>query len=153
MTKFLTTLAAASVLAAPVWADGHAASGDAEAGAAAFNKQCVTCHAVVDPDGNTLAGKKAKTGPNLYDVVGNQAGLADFRYGKDIVAAGAENGLTWTEETFVAYVQDPTGFLREFTDNKRARGKMTYKVRKEDDAINIYAFLATLEPEASGDGS
>ena len=156
MTKFWTTLAAATVLAAPAFADGHAATGDAAAGEEAFNKQCVTCHVVADADGNTLAGKKAKTGPNLYDIAGQQAGIADFRYGKDIVAAGADLGLVWNEENFVAYVQDPTNFLREFTDNKRARGKMTYKVRKEEDAINIYAYLFSLEPEAaegSGDGS
>lgn len=139
-------IAGAILAAAPAFADGHA-SGDAAAGEAAFS-QCQTCHVVVDDAGNTLAGRNARTGPNLYGVVGRQAGVVEgFRYGKDIVTAG-EEGLVWSEEHFVAYVQDPTGYLREFLDNRRARGKMAYKVRSEDDAVNLYAYLVSLQPES-----
>jgi cytochrome c len=53
----------------------------------------------------------------------------------------------WTEENFVGYVQDPTGWLREKLDNRRARGKMAYQVRAEEDAINLYAYLATFSAE------
>ena len=134
-----------AVLAAPAFADGHAASGngDAAAGEEQFNRQCVSCHVVADADGNVLAGRAAKTGPNLYGVAGRQIGtVEDFRYGDDIVALG-ETGAVWTEESFVAYVQDPTGYLREALDNNRARGKMSYQVREEQQAIDIYAYLAT----------
>jgi len=140
MIRTTATLLAAAALAAPAFADSTA-SGDAAAGEEAFS-QCQTCHVVVDPDGNTLAGRNARTGPNLYGVVGRQAGVVeDFRYGDAIVEAG-ENGLVWTEETMVAYLQDPTGYLREVLDNRRARGKMSYRVRSEEDAVNLYAFLA-----------
>jgi cytochrome c len=146
----LIALAVASVIAAPAFADGHAvdltAIGDVEAGEKAF-KQCVACHVVADADGNTLAGKRAKTGPNLYAVVGRVAGsVEDFRYSKSIVAAG-EAGLVWDEAAFVAYVQDPTGYLREYLDDDKARGKMSYKVRKEEDAVNLYAYLKDIGPE------
>ena len=70
-----------------------------------------------------------------------------YRYGKSIVAAGAGNGLVWTEATFVAYVQDPKGFLRTYLNDKKARAKMSYKVRNEEDAHNIYAYLFSLYAE------
>ena len=137
---------AATMLAAPAFADGHA-SGDVAAGEKAF-RQCVSCHVVVNDAGETLAGKKAKTGPNLYGIVGRTAGSVDgFKYSEIIMLAG-EQGITYDEAHFAGYVQDPTGWLREATGDK-GRGKMTYKVRKEADAINLYAYLASL----SGDGS
>ena len=134
---------AATTLAAPAFADGHA-SGDAEAGEKAF-RQCVSCHVVVDDAGETLAGKKARTGPNLYGVAGRTVGMVEgFKYSKIAILAG-EQGTVFDEANFVAYVQDPTGWLRESTGDS-GRGKMTYKVRKEEDAINIYAYLASLAP-------
>lgn len=143
-------LALASVLSAfaamPVLAESHApTAGDAEAGGEAFNKQCVTCHVVVNEAGETLAGRTAKTGPNLYGIPGQVIGAIEgFRYGNGIEALN-EDGVIWDETNFVAYVQDPTGWLRETTGNNRVRGKMTYKVRSEEDAQNIYAYLFSLE--------
>lgn len=117
---------------------------DAEAGAAAFKKQCQTCHVVVNEAGETLAGKKAKTGPNLYGVVDAPAGAVEgFRYGKGLLAA-AESGLTWDEANFVAYVQNTNDFLREFTGDSKAKSKMAWKVKKEEDAKALYAFLVSL---------
>ncbi|MDJ0628110.1 MAG: cytochrome C [Rhodobacter sp.] len=144
MIRTTIPLLAALSLAAPAFAESH--GGDAEAGADAFS-QCQTCHVVVDGDGNTLAGKKAKTGPNLYGVVGSQAGTVEgFRYGKSLVAAG-EAGLVWDEEQLAVYLQDPKEFLRTYLDDKKARSKMSFKVRKEEDAANLAAFLATFSPD------
>lgn len=141
-----TTLAAAfAVLAAPAFADGHA-TGDADAGEQAFARQCVSCHIVADGDGNVLAGRNARTGPNLYNLVARGIAVEDFNYSDSIVEYG-ETGEMWTEENFVGYVQDPTGFLREVLDNRRARGKMSFQVRSEEDATNIYAYLATFAAE------
>jgi len=143
MKKF-TLAAALSVLAAPVFADGHASTqGDAASGEEQFNRQCVACHVVADASGEVLAGRNAKTGPNLYGIAGRTIGtVEDFRYGDSIVEVGT-NGGVWTEETFVGYVQDPTGWLRETLDNRRARGKMAYQVRAESDAYDLYAYLST----------
>ena len=52
------------MLASPVMAGGHAATGDAVAGEAVFGKQCVACHLVVNGDGEKLAGRNGKSGPN-----------------------------------------------------------------------------------------
>ena len=143
MSKFILA-AATALLTTPVLADGHAASGDADAGEQQFNRQCVACHIVADADGEVLAGRNARTGPNLYAIAGRQIGSVEgFRYGDAIVELG-EGGATWTEEAFVGYVQDPTSWLREALENDRARGKMAYRVRNEQDALDMYAFLATL---------
>ena len=81
MNRFLAAVAA-TTFALPVYAGGHlTASGDAEAGEKAF-RQCISCHVVVNDEGETLAGKKAKVGPNLFGIVGNNFGTQDFKYSK-----------------------------------------------------------------------
>lgn len=128
-----------TALALPAFAEG-----DAVAGAEQFDRQCVSCHVARDASGEVLAGRNAKTGPNLYGIVGRALGAEeDFRYGDSLVAAG-EAGLVWDEESFVGYIQDPTGWLREATEDRRARGKMAYKVRDAQEAADIYAFIASL---------
>ena len=142
----LTFIAAAAmaVLAAPAFADGHtAASGDAAAGEAAF-RQCQSCHVVENAAGEVLAGRNAKTGPNLYGIAGATAGQVEgFAYSDGLVAAGAA-GMVYDEATFVAYVQDPTAKIREASGDSGARSKMSFKVRKEEDAVNLYAYLKSL---------
>lgn len=146
MTKFSIALVLGGVLAAPALAGGHV-SGDAAAGEGTFN-QCQTCHVVKDADGNLLAGRNARTGPNLYGVAGRTAGtVEDFRYSDAVVAAG-EAGVVWDEASFVAFVQDPTAYLRDRLDDSRARSKMSFKVRSEEDALNLFAYLASLAPES-----
>jgi cytochrome c len=135
----LTILAASSGMAL--------AAGDAEAGKKVFN-QCQTCHVVADADGNVLAGKNAKTGPNLYGIIGRPAASYEgFKYGEGIQEAAAK-GLVWDEEKITAYVQDPTAFLEEVTGDGKAKSKMVFKVKKEEDAANVAAFLASLSPAA-----
>jgi cytochrome c len=99
---------------------------------------------VANDAGETLAGRNGRTGPNLYGVAGRPAAsVEDFRYSPSITAAG-EAGVVWTEEAFVAYVQDPTAFLKEATGDNRARSAMAFRVRGEEDAKNVYAYLASL---------
>lgn len=152
-----TTIAAAALglMAAPVLAQD--AMGDPAAGEEQFNRQCVACHVVQNDDGEVLAGRNAQTGPNLYGVAGRTIGaVEDFRY-SDAIMTLNEQGEEWDEEKFVAYVQDPTGWLRETLDDRRARGKMAYQVRAEEDAHDLWAFLATFseegETEAEGEGA
>lgn len=132
--------AALAVIALPALAQ-DAPTGDAGAGETAFNRQCVACHVVVDADGNKLAGRNAKVGPNLYGVAGNVIGSQDgFRYSDGFVTLNGQ-GQIWDEAHFVGYVQDPTGWLRETLSDNSARGKMAFKVRSETDAADIYAYL------------
>jgi len=147
MSRKIVLAAAATLLSAPMaMADAHAASGDAAAGEAAF-RQCIACHVVVNEAGDTLAGRNARTGPNLYGIAGATAGaVEDFRYSPGLTALN-EAGHVWTEETFAAYVQDPTSHIREVTGNNSARGSMAFRVRSEEDAVNLYAYLASLAAE------
>ena len=143
MKLTLATALIAGTTAFPVLAGGHA-TGDAEAGESAF-RQCRACHSIVDADGNDIL-KGGKTGPNLWGLPGRVAGTEDFRYKDSIVAAG-EAGLAWDEASFVAYVQDPNAFLKEATGDSGARSGMAFRVRKEEDAVNLWAYIASVSPE------
>ena len=123
------------------------ASGDAEAGAKVFNK-CQTCHMVVNEAGETLAGR-GKTGPNLYGLPGRTAGTADFAYGDSIVALGA-SGFAWDEASFVEYVADPVKFLKTRLDDSKAKSKMSFRLPKEQEALDVWAYLASLSPAPEG---
>lgn len=151
----LTLVAVLALLSAPAFAESHAAAemvaptGNAEAGGELFGRQCVACHVVVNDAGETLAGRNAAVGPNLYGVVGRVAGTyPEFEYSDSLIALG-ERGDVWAEENFVGYVQDPTGWLRETLEDRRARGKMAFQVRAEEDAHDIYAYLATFSVAAA----
>jgi len=143
---FKATLTASLLLAAPALAQ-DVASGDASKGEAVF-KQCAACHVVENDAGEVLAGRAGKVGPNLYGVSGRTLGTyPDFRYSKSMVAAG-EAGTVWNEENFAGYVKDPTGWLKELLDDKRARGNMAFKLRSEEDAANVWAYVTSLDPDA-----
>jgi len=138
--KLSAIAAATALLAAPAFAAGDAAKGEA-----AF-KQCQTCHVVADETGKVLAGKNSKTGPNLFGVFGRQAGTYEgFKYGESIVAAGAA-GLIWNEADFITYVQDPTGFLKEKLGDKGAKSKMSFKAKNAEMGADLYAFLSQFSP-------
>ena len=132
--KFITSLAIASAFAAlPAFAEG-----DVEAGEKTF-KRCAACHMIADRDGNVLR-KGGRQGPNLYGVAGRTAGTqADYgKYGKHMIAAG-EAGLVWSEETFVPYLANPSGYLKEVLDDPKAKAKMSFRLKKG--AEDVFAYL------------
>jgi len=138
MKPILTVAAMLIALSAPAFADG---AGDPVKGAKDF-KKCKACHGIIDPDGNVIV-KGGRTGPNLYGVVGRQAGsLEGFKFGASVIAAG-EGGLIWDSENLVEYVLNPKSFLREVTGDGAAKSKMTFKMKK---AENVIAYLASLAP-------
>jgi len=139
--KFSATIFALALaaLAGPALAEG-----DAAAGATVF-KKCQACHMVVTPDGRKLAGLSGRVGPDLYGLDGRQAGsVAEFRYSKWLKEAG-EKGLDWNEDDFVAYVADPTGFLRDKLGTQAARGNMTFKLTNAQEARDVYAYINSLK--------
>jgi cytochrome c len=148
MNMFKTAVLGFALAAGPAFADGHA-TGDAAAGEKVFAK-CKACHAIVDADDNVIV-KGGRTGPNLYGIYTRVAGTeAEFgkKYGGSIAAAG-EAGLEWNEADFAVYVQDPREFLKTYLDDKKARSKMTFKLRDEEDAKNVWAYLVSVGPEAA----
>jgi len=144
MKTLMATTLGLCFAAAPLFAAGHA-SGDAEAGEKVF-KKCKACHAIVDADDNTIV-KGGRTGPNLYGVFMRTAGSVEgFKYGKSLVAAG-EAGLEWNEEDFLAYVTDPKKFLRTYLDDKKAKSKMAFKLKGDEDRADVWAYLVSVGPE------
>lgn len=122
------------------------AQSSVEAGETAF-KRCQSCHVVRDPEGEVLAGKRARTGPNLYGVIGRTMGSEpDFRYSRSLASA-AEANLVWDQDTFVAFVQNPTEALKSFLDDNRARSKMSLKLKSEEMALDLFAFLSQFGPD------
>jgi len=111
--------------------------GDPIAGETVF-KNCAGCHQVGDTARN-------RVGPVLSNVVGRVAGTyADYRYGSDLIAAGAA-GLVWTPDLMFEYLENPRNFLRAFLDNDRARAKMSFRLRGEQDRLDVIAYLASFE--------
>jgi cytochrome c len=137
MKKLLIATAALAALAAPAFAEG-----DADKGKKAFNK-CKSCHILKSDEGEVIV-KGGKTGPNLYGIIGKQAGSVEgFKFGKSIVAAG-EAGLIWDEASLTEYVKDPKAYLKEATGDAKAKSKMTFKLKKGGE--DVAAYLASVAP-------
>ena len=134
--KHLVLLAVTSL----TFASAAVAEGDATKGKSVFGK-CKACHSIADPEGNVLA-KGGRTGPNLYGLIGRQAGTADFKFSSALVAAG-EEGLIWDEAQTAAFVADPRGFLKSLGVSNKT--KMTFKLRKG--GADVAAYLATFGDE------
>jgi len=134
--KVVLFAAAAASMTLAGWA-AHA--GDPAAGEAQW-RQCRSCHMITAPDGEVIQ-RGGRVGPNLYGITGARAAAVDgFRYSEELAEAGRQ-GVTWTRENFIAYVEDPTGFVRQVTGNPRARSPMNFQMRAGAD--DMYAYLAT----------
>jgi cytochrome c len=134
-----------TLMAAPAFADGHA-TGSAEDGKGVF-KKCKACHSIVDADGGVIV-KGGKNAPNLYGVYNRVAGTQeDFakKYGKSLIKAG-EAGLLWNEADFITYVADPKKFLKAYLSDKKAKSKMSFKLKKEQAAKDVWAFIVANGP-------
>ena len=122
-------------ISSPTYAEGDAAAGEKEF------KRCKSCHSI--KNGDEVIYKGGKTGPNLYGVVGRMAGAEDFKYSKSMIAAG-EGGLIWDEANIAIYITDPKAFLQDFTGDPKARSKMTFKAKKNQE--DLAAYLASVSP-------
>lgn len=123
-------LATAFVL---VFSGGTLADGNAAKGKKVF-KKCTACHSL-------QAGKK-KTGPSLAGVLGSKAGsVSGYKYSASLRKAG-DKGLTWKEETLEGYLANPKKFVRKYLGDGKAKSKMVFKLKKDDDRDNVIAFLA-----------
>ena len=102
---------------------------DAELAAAGEKvfKKCKACHQVGE-------GAKNKTGPQLNGIVGAPAGAVDgFKYSKAFKAA-AEDGLVWSAEELVAFLEKPKTYLKGT--------KMSFAgLKKEKDQAAVIEYL------------
>jgi len=118
MTRTLVLIAV--VLAA---SSGGALAQDVAAGEQSF-KKCMPCHSIGED-------AKNKVGPAQNGLDGRKAGTVEgFNYSE----ANKNSGITWNEQTFKEYIQDP-----------RARipgTKMTFAgIKNEKEATDLWAYL------------
>ncbi len=57
-----------------------------------------------------------------------------------MVEAG-EKGLVWDEETLSAFLQNPSGYLKEYLGDSGAKSKMSLKLKKGME--DVIAYLAS----------
>jgi cytochrome c2 len=116
---------------------GAFAEGDATKGEKVF-KKCKACHQIGE-------GAENKVGPLLTGVVGRTIGtVPDFKYSEGYVALG-EQGTAWDEEKLMAYLLDPKDFLKGA--GVKAKSKMTFKLKKEDERADVIAYLKTFSAQ------
>ena len=80
---------------------GHAA--DIENGKALFEEHCAVCH-------TTIESVRDKSGPNLNDVVGRQAGTEEYLHGYSDELVSSR--ITWGVATIQAFINSPALMVR-----------------------------------------
>lgn len=119
-----------------VFAGAAHAEGDPAKGEREFNK-CKACHMIVDDAGGEIV-KGGKVGPNLYGIIGRQAGTVEgFKYGASLAAAG-QGGLVWDQANMVEYLKDPKAFLVAATGDEKAKSNMAFKLSKGGEDVAAY---------------
>ncbi|MHA6327135.1 c-type cytochrome [Roseivivax sp. CAU 1753] len=105
-------------------------------------RRCAACHSVVTPEGQTLVFG-GRVGPNLYGVAGRPAGTQPgFNYSASMRSA-RDLGLVWSEAEFVAYLHNPTEYLKTYLGDPTARARMAFRLDSGGDAV--YRYLQSLE--------
>ncbi len=99
------------------------AMGDLSHGEKVF-KKCSACHMIVS-DGKNMIG------PNLWGVIGRQAGsITDYKYSKAMIAYGKE----WSFEEMNAYLIKPQAYIKGT--------KMAFAgLRKEKDRASVILYM------------
>ena len=99
------------------------AMGDLSHGQKVF-KKCSACHMIVS-DGKNMIG------PNLWGVIGRQAGsITDYKYSKAMIAYGKE----WSFEEMNAYLIKPQAYIKGT--------KMAFAgLRKEKDRASVILYM------------
>ncbi len=118
-----------------VFSGGAHAAGDAANGEQIF-KKCRACHQIGE-------GARNGVGPNLTGVIGRPMGSFDgYKYADGLKAANEAGGV-WDEDMVFEWLASPKDYIRSFTGNDKAKTKMTFSLKKEQDRRDVAAYLAT----------
>ena len=121
-------MGACLVIAAAVALGGGPAlaASDVAKGAKVF-KKCKVCH-------TANKGGKHRVGPNLFGIVGRQAGSTDFKRYKGLKGSD----IVWDEDNLDKWLTNPKKFLGK-------RSSMAFKLKKAGDRANVIAYLKSLK--------
>ena len=122
-----TTLAIAALAVAAIAQAAQAQ--DVAAGEQSF-KKCAICHRIGE-------GAKNFAGPELNGLDGRHSGIApDYNY----TDANKNSGITWGEETFKEYINDPRA--------KIPGTKMIFPgIKNEKEIGDLWAYLTQFGPD------
>ena len=102
---------------------------DVAAGEQSF-KKCLPCHSVGED-------AKNKVGPELNGIDGRKSGSAP---GYSYSEANKNSGITWSEETFKEYIQDPRA--------KIPGTKMVFAgIKSDKEKSDLWAYLKQFGPD------
>ena len=102
-------------------------------------QKCQLCH-------NFEPNQKARFGPELFGIVGQQAGKSrNYKYG----SALSQASFTWNETTLSEWICNSGKTIKKLTGNKSARTKMPNQNTCGQNARDIVAYLSTLKAQAS----
>ena len=121
MGTFLAIVAVVALAGGPALA-----AGDAAKGAKVF-KKCKACH-------TANKGGKHRVGPNLFGIVGRQAGSTSFKRYKGLKGSD----IVWDEDSLDKWLTNPKKFIGK-------RTSMPFKLKKAGDRAAIIAYLKTLK--------
>ncbi|MBE9535932.1 MAG: c-type cytochrome [Proteobacteria bacterium] len=102
-------------------------------------RHCTPCHSI-------KKGAKNKIGPNLFGVIGREAGLVPgYKYSREY----KEGKWLWTRENLDLLINKKYGTLeeavRKLTGNPKARTKMKFYGAADEDAQKILDYLESLK--------
>lgn len=99
-------------------------------------QKCTYCHTMAKDE------KPKSGGPNLFGVVGRQAGSADgYHYSKSLAAAE----FTWDEKKLAEWICNSGKAIKNLTGNDTARTKMAALNMCGQDALDVASYIGTLK--------
>ncbi|SEL42171.1 c-type cytochrome [Pacificibacter marinus] len=108
-----------------------------------LQNNCVSCHSVIDANGNNFLRHGGRAGPNLYGIQYRVFGGAEeARYSSGLKMLKEKN-IPVTSENFLKYMTDMKGFLDEELPDATYSVKHKHR-RNKSITEDIYQFLISL---------
>lgn len=119
-----------------------AAKGDINAGEREYKRDKASHAIIIDRGADFLKGRK--TEPIFGQLSTRQEGTIEEFKNSKVMAAFGETSNVWTKYNFVRWMTDPSKYLSK-TLGKETQSIMTIKVKKEQDARDLWAQLNPFE--------